>query len=472
MSESGADTPRRLRVAIIGSGPSGFYSAQHLQNNKELQEAGVELQIDMFDRLPVPFGLVRYGVAPDHQKVKSVTKAYTKVATKPGFRFLGGVELGRDLSRDEFLQHYSAVIYSVGAQTDRRLRIPGEDLDGHYPATAFVAWYNGHPDYRHMQFDLSHERAIVVGVGNVAVDVARILCRSRSELEKTDIADYALEALSLSQVKEVILLGRRGPAQAAFTNTEVKELADLEITNVRTKAHEVALDSATSQQLAAAPNSTAEQKVKILQSFAEEPEIEKQRTLWIRFLWSPQELYGDGGHVQRMRLSRNELFLDDDDVLRSRPTEEIEDIEAGLVFRSVGYRGKPIEGLPFRDDWSVIPHRSGRVLESVDGAVCRREYVAGWIKRGPSGVIGTNKPDALETVQSLVSDALSAGGTFPVGSDPSTVDALLAERKVDVFDFDDWLQLDALEVERGQQRGSPRVKFTSAEEMRAALEGP
>ena len=262
MSQLGTDD-RPLRVAIIGAGPTGFYAADHL-----LKQKGHVVEVDLFDRLPTPYGLVRAGVAPDHQKIKSVTAAFDKVAAHPRFRFFGGVEFGRDLTAADLRRHYHQIVYTTGAQTDRRMGIPGEDLKGSHPATEFVAWYNGHPDYRDLRFDLSHERAAVVGVGNVAVDVARILCRSAEELAKTDIADYALEALRKSRIKEVYLLGRRGPAQAAFTNPEVKELGELADADVSVVPDEVELDPLSRAALRANPDRATAKKVEILQGYA------------------------------------------------------------------------------------------------------------------------------------------------------------------------------------------------------------
>ena len=287
MSQPGT-TDRPLRVAIIGAGPTGFYAADHLLKQKDRV-----VEVDLFDRVPTPYGLVRAGVAPDHQKIKSVTAAFDKVAAHPRFRFFGGVELGRDLTGDDLRRHYHQIVYTTGAQTDRRMGIPGEDLKGSHPATEFVAWYNGHPDYRDLHFDLSQERAAVVGVGNVAVDVARILCRSADELAKTDIADYALEALRKSRIREVYLLGRRGPAQAAFTNPEIRELGELADADVSVVPDEVELDPLSRAELEAHPDRATLKKVEILQGYAHRAPTGKSKRLIIRFLVSPVELIGD-----------------------------------------------------------------------------------------------------------------------------------------------------------------------------------
>ncbi|MCA9976465.1 MAG: FAD-dependent oxidoreductase, partial [Anaerolineales bacterium] len=353
MSEVGtAENP--LRVAIIGAGPAGFYAAEHLFKQK------MAVQVDMYDRLPTPFGLVRNGVAPDHQKIKSVTAVFDRTAKKPGFRFFGNVELGRDVSVDDLRDHYHQIVYTTGAQTDRALNVPGADLEGHHPATEFVAWYNGHPDFRDLQFDLSQEKVAVIGIGNVAMDVARILCRTPAELAQTDIADYALEALSKSNVKEVYVLGRRGPAQAAFTTPEIKELGEMEDTDTFTISDEVELDSLSEASLAESADRGAMRKVEIIQSYAQNQSTGKSRKLFVRFLVSPVELYGDEhGHVKAMKLVHNELYKTDAGSLRPRATERTEVIEVGLVFRSIGYRGVPLSGVPFNDSWGVILNDNG-----------------------------------------------------------------------------------------------------------------
>src|SRR5262245_17652627 len=349
MSEPGT-TDRPLRVAIIGAGPTGFYAADHL-----LKQKGRVVEVDVFDRVPTPYGLVRAGVAPDHQKIKAVTVAFDKVAAHPRFRFFGGVELGRDLTTDDLRRHYHQIIYTTGAQTDRRMGIPGEDLAGSHPATEFVAWYNGHPDYRDLHFDLSQERAAVVGVGNVAVDVARILSRSPEELATTDIADHALEALRKCRVREVYLLGRRGPAQAAFTNPEVKELGELADADVTAVSEEVELDALSRAALERNPDRATRKKVEILKEYAHRPPSGKSRRLVLRFLVSPVEVVGTAaGEVAGLRLVRNELVATPTGTLQARATDHHEELSVGLVFRSVGYRGVPVPGVPFNENWGVI----------------------------------------------------------------------------------------------------------------------
>ena len=460
MTRIGSDS-EPLRVAVIGSGPAGFYAAEHL-----LKQNDVVVRVDMFDRLPTPFGLVRFGVAPDHQKIKNVTRVFDKVASKEQFRFFGNVEVGKDFQLEDLEQHYHQICYATGAQTDRRLGIPGEDLQRSHPATEFVAWYNGHPDYRDFEFDLSVERAAVVGVGNVAVDVARILCRTPDELAQTDIADYALEALRHSRVREVYIVGRRGPAQAAFTNAEIKELGELAGADLIILPEEAELGELSKAQLAESDDKALARKVEIIQQLAKLGEQGKSRTLTIRFLVSPVELSGDeAGRVTGMRLVKNSLHLSEDGSLRPKPTDDHEELDVDLVFRSVGYRGVPIAGLPFNDSWGVVPNEKGRVIDPDGKEPMIGIYVSGWIKRGPSGVIGTNKPDAAETVRSMLEDLASDRTLRPRYSDPESISRLMAERGLQSFSYQDWRRLDELEVERGEAVGRPRVKFTSVQEM-------
>lgn len=455
-----------LRVAIIGAGPAGFYAAEHLFKQKQLS-----VQVDLYDRLPTPFGLVRIGVAPDHQKIKSVTAVFDRLAQKPNFRFFGYVELGRDISVAELREYYHAIIYTTGAQTDRAMNIPGADLAGHHPATEFVAWYNGHPDFRDCQFDLSQERVAVVGIGNVAMDVARILCRTPNELKKTDIADYALEALSQSKVKEVYILGRRGPAQAAFTTPEIKELGEMEDADVFTIPEEVALDPLSEEALAESADRGSMRKVEIIQSYANNQPTEKKRKLTVRFLVSPVELYGnENGHVCAMKLVHNRLTKTSAGSLRADPTDKTEILDVGLVFRSIGYMGVPLPGVPFNQSWGVILNEGGRVIDPDSKKPVTGEYTAGWIKRGPSGVIGTNKPCAVGTVDLLLEDLQVGALLNPAHPQPEAIADLIAQRQPQFFSYTDWRKLDEIEVARGEAQGRPRVKFTSVAEMLAALE--
>jgi ferredoxin--NADP+ reductase len=454
-----------LRVAIVGAGPTGFYAADHL-----LKQKHVIAEVDLFDRVPTPHGLVRAGVAPDHQKIKAVTGAFDKVAAHPRFRFFGGVELGRDVSVGDLRRHYHQIVYSTGAQTDRRMGIPGEDLAGSHPATEFVAWYNGHPDYRHLRFDLSQERAAVVGVGNVAVDVARILCRSVDELAKTDIAEYALDALAESRIKEVYLLGRRGPAQAAFTNPEIRELGELADADVSVVPEEVELDPLSRAALERDPDRATVKKVEILQSYALKPLSGKSKRLVIRFLVSPVELIGDAaGRVVAMKLVQNRLEASASGALSPKPTGVFEDLPVGLVFRSVGYKGVALPDVPFHESWGVILNDKGRVLHPETKKPVVGEYTAGWIKRGPTGVIGTNKPDALETVECMMEDLAADQILDPPAPDAHASERLIAERQPRHFTYHDWRKLDEIEVGLGRSAGRPRVKFTRIEDMHKAL---
>ncbi|HKV75724.1 MAG TPA: NADP oxidoreductase, partial [Gemmatimonadales bacterium] len=429
---------------------------------EHLQRQRPGISIDLFDRLPTPFGLVRGGVAPDHQKIKAVTRVYEKLAAQPGFRFFGNVEIGKDLSRAELRQHYHAVIYASGAQSDRHLGIPGEDLAGSHPATEFVAWYNGHPEYRDRHFDLSQSAVAVIGMGNVAVDVVRILARTEAELARTDIAPYALEALAQSRVRDIYMIGRRGPVQAAFTNPEVKELGEMAGADTIVLPGELELDP-VSAELAAAGDHTIERNLHTLNAMAGHAPAGKAKRIHIRFLLSPTALEGSG-RVERLRLARNRLVPVGDHELKAEPSGETETIQAGLVFRSVGYKGLGIPDVPLDGRRGIIPNADGRVLEN--GAPSPGEYVVGWIKRGPSGVIGTNKPDAAETVDRLLADADAGSLPAPV---TAPVEELLGRRGVRVVSWSDWRILDEIEKKEGAALGRPRVKFTRVEDMLAAL---
>ena len=459
-------TPEQpLRVAVVGSGPAAFYAVEQL-----FKTSAAVVEVDMFERLPAPHGLVRYGVAPDHPKIKTVTRAYDAVAANPRFRFFGNVEFGRHLTLEDLAGHYHQVVFATGAQTDRHMGIPGEALAGSHAATEFVAWYNGHPDYRHCQFDLSTERAVVVGVGNVAIDVARILMRTPEELVKTDIAGHALEALGESRVREVFLLGRRGPAQAAFTNPEVKELGEMADADVIVRPDEVRLDPLSEAQVAAADDRTLVKKIEILQGYAAHPPEGKGRRLHVRFLVSPVELLGDArGRVRGVRLVRNRLVESPGGGINAEPAGEFEELEAGLVFRSVGYRGVALPGLPFDERRGVIPNDKGRVIDPQTQQPLAGVYVTGWIKRGPSGVIGTNKPDSVETVASMLADAQRQAHWQPSHPEAAAAEALVASRQPFTVTYADWRRLDALECSNGEACGRPRLKFASIEEMLAAL---
>jgi ferredoxin--NADP+ reductase len=390
------DSP--LRVAIVGSGPAGFYAAESL-----LTDAEWTVEVDMFDRLPTPFGLVRAGVAPDHPKIKNVIRRYEKTAASEGFRFFGNVEVGRDLSTAELADRYHAVVYAYGSATDRQLGIPGEDLPGSHAATEFVAWYNAHPDFADHEFDLSCERAVVIGNGNVAADVARMLALTRSELEETDTADHAIDPMADNGIREIVVLGRRGPAQAAFTNPEVRELGEMVDADIVVEAAECELDEISRAYLESdEADITARKNVEIFTDFSQKPLEGKRRRIVLRFLRSPVEIQGDG-KVERIIVGRNELERDESGRIRAVDTGEREEIECGLVFRSIGYSGVPLEGVSFDPDRGTIRNEGGRMLDE-SGTQVEGQYVVGWIKRGPSGVIGTNKKDAQDTVDNLLAD--------------------------------------------------------------------
>ena len=459
------DNNKQYRVAVIGSGPAGFYACEHLFKKQEHS-----FSIDMFDKLPTPHGLVRSGVAPDHQKIKSVTRVYDKIASNENFRFFGLVEYGKHITIDDLKRHYHIVIFATGAQTDRRMNIPGEDLDGSHTATEFVAWYNGHPDYKDYKFDLTQEKVAIVGVGNVAVDVARILCRTEEELMQTDIADYALEALKNSNVKEVYLLGRRGPAQAAFTNPEVKELGNLDDAQAITRIEEVELDEFTKELLEDKEDRSLVKKIEILNAYSEDIEFQKSKKLHIRFLVSPVEIVGDQeGKVKSIKLVKNELYKTDDGSLRPRATDETEELEVGLVFRSIGYLGVPLPEVPFHERWGVIHNEKGRVIDPETNVHVHGIYSTGWIKRGPTGVIGTNKLDSGETVECIVEDIVSGHLLSPQASEPEHISDLINERQPQHFSYEDWLKLNELEILKGEEQGRPRVKYTSIDDMLDAV---
>ncbi len=463
MSEVGSES-NPLRVAVIGSGPAGFYTISNF-----LKYPDIAVEIDMYDRLPTPFGLVRGGVAPDHQKDKSVTRAYDKSARSPNFRFFGNVEFGKHVTLADLQQHYHQIMFTTGAQVDRSLDIPGEDLIGSHSATDFVAWYNGHPDFANLQFDLSQESVAIVGMGNVAVDVARMLCLSDDELKVTDMADYAIEALRNSNVKQIYMLGRRGPAQAAFTPPEIKELGELAEADVVISAAEAALDPESRTDMEAGGDKNVIKNVATIEEIAATAPSGKPSQLTIRFLVSPTELIGDEtGHVKAIRLAKNELYRADDGSLRSRTTGETEELPVGLVFRSVGYRGVALKDVPFNESWGSLYNEAGRVTDE-DGNLVTGLYCAGWIKRGPSGVIGTNKTDAQETVACMVEDLKAGKMLSPAQPEVAAAEQLVAERQPEFVSYDDWSRIDEVEQAKGAAEGRPRVKLTAVADMLAAL---
>jgi ferredoxin--NADP+ reductase len=448
-----------LRVAIVGSGPAGFYAAGQLLSAKDLHA-----EVEMFDKLATPWGLVRAGVAPDHPNIKAVSRVYEKTAKREGFRFHGNVEVGTDVSHEELAAHHHAVIYATGSPTDRRLGIPGEDLPGSHAATDFVGWYNGHPDYRDLEFDLSPKRAVVIGAGNVALDVARMLALTTDELGKTDIADHALEAMAESGVEEIVVLGRRGPLQASWTNPELKELGEMEAADVVVDPDEARLDELSQEQFDAGDiDKTSRVNVEIVQGYAEREPHGHPRRMVLRFLVSPVEILGED-RVEGIRVVRNRLEKSDDGRLVARPTDETEDIECGLVMRSVGYRGEPFAGLPFDEKRGTLSNDGGRITHADNREPLPGAYTAGWIKRGPSGVIGTNKKCAQETVNMLLED-LEAGKLPEPSADVDKLLEVLHERHPDIVDYAGWELIDQHERGLGEPHGRPRVKLTRAEEL-------
>lgn len=449
-----------LKVAVVGAGPAGFYATSQLLGGKAIPG---EVQVDLFDRLPTPYGLVRFGVAPDHPKIKSVIRVYDKVARLPGFRYFGGVEVGRDIEHLELMARYSAVIYTTGAPHDRRLGIPGEDLPGSVAATEFVAWYNGHPDARDFVFDLSSRRAVVIGNGNVAVDVARMLALTPAELHATDAADHAIDALASSQIEEIVVVGRRGVAQAAFTNPELRELGELMDADVIVDPSEVALDDCSKAWLNRDGGDVREQNnVDIATEYSTRVPTGKKRRVVLRFRSSPVKIVGID-RVEGIEIVKNELVADADGRLSAQPTADTEIIECGLVLRSVGYRGRPLPGVPFDDQRATIRNVDGRVVVPETGEPVPGLYTAGWIKRGPSGIIGTNKKCANDTVAALAADR--ADGKLLAPMVHGDIADLVAERVPSHVDYAGWQRIDAHEVALGEPLGRPRVKLTSTDEM-------
>jgi ferredoxin--NADP+ reductase len=432
-----------MRVAVVGSGPAGFYAAGALLS------ADPPAEVDMIERLPTPWGLVRLGVAPDHPKLKTVSRAFERIAERPGFRFLGNVEVGRELHHEDLVRLYDAVVYAVGAQTDRRLGIPGEDLPGSWAATEFVAWYNGHPDYQQLEFDLDVERAVVIGNGNVALDIARMLALTHEELAPTDATDASIAAIAPSPLREVVVVGRRGPAQASFTTPELQEMGEL-------AGADVVVDPADLE--GSEPEGTnAERNLAALQELAEREQEGKPRRVIFRFFRSPVAILG-GERVEGIELVRNELDAND----RAVPTDEHETLSCGLVFRSVGYHGVELPGVAFDARSGTIPNEGGRIEPGI--------YCAGWIKRGPTGVIGTNKKDATETVALLLEDAAAGRLAAKPDATAAGVDSLLAERGVHVVEYAGWTAIDETERAAGEKSGRPRVKLCSWADLLAAAE--
>jgi ferredoxin--NADP+ reductase len=433
------------RAAIVGSGPAGFYAADFLL------KAGLE--VDLYERLPAPFGLVRYGVAPDHQTIKRVAAAFERTAKHPAFRLRGHVEVGRDLALEELRRAYHAVVLAYGASSDRKLGVPGEDLTGSHAATAFVAWYNGHPEHQADRYDLSGERAVVVGLGNVALDVARVLLRPHAELAVTDISDHALAALRESRIREVVLLGRRGPAEAAFDQGELVDIVAL-------PGVEVSVEGDVNFEIPDGADAAVRKNVEYLATLPRTPSGSAERRLRLQFLASPVELRSDGARLRTLVYEDNELLTSEGRV-SARGTGRKHELDTGFVIRSIGYQGRPLPGAPFDAKRGIVPNLAGRVL-TPDATPAVGLYVTGWIRRGPTGLIGTNKACAKETVDALLADL----DTLPAPTlEPAALDATLSARGVAVVDYAGWRAIDAAEGARGQSAGKVRDKFTSVGEM-------
>ncbi len=475
---------RTLRVAVVGSGPAGLYTAEALIKQAAALDPPHQVKVDVLDRLPTPYGLVRYGVAPDHKSIKSIAEVLRRVLEHDNVNFVGGVHLGDDVTRDELLASYDAVVYATGAMRDRRMGIPGEDLPGSVAATDFVNWYSGHPDIDPGKYTLDAESVAVIGVGNVAVDVARILIRDPEDLRETDISQPVLETLMSSKVREVHMIGRRGPAQAKFTTKELRELGELNGVDVVVYGGETDLDAfdptGESARLAA-EDRHVRGNYTVIKDFADRRPTGNRRRLFIRFWLRPTELHGpsqvSGLTVERTRLDENGKFVG---------TGSYETLDAQLVLRSVGYQSVPLLGVPFDDRSSTVPNTGGRVT-GPDGAALPGEYVAGWLKRGPSGVIGTNKSDAAETVRALLADL--AGGPGPddvelpragmlrypeavpeaAADAASRFDELLAARGIRPVSYADWLQIESAERELASSLGrGARVKLPSRADLHKA----
>lgn len=442
-----------LRVAVVGSGPSGFYAAEAILNGD------IVASVDMIERLPAPYGLVRYGVAPDHPKLKQAIQVYDTIAQHDRFKFFGNLTVGSDITVHELRRCYHAVIFACGAETDRHLGIPGEDLPGSHTATEFVGWYNGHPDYRDRTFDLASEAAVIIGHGNVAADVCRILAQPVSHLQTTDMAQHALDALKKSKIRDIIVVGRRGPAQAKFTARELKELGTLPNCEVVVDPASVELNAESQKEIEGKTNAGHAKTYKVFQTFSERASSAAGRRIFFRFCESPVRLTGDR-KVDGIVLEKNELV---GKAFQQKPkgTGRLTKIPCGLVFRSIGYKGQPIPEIPFDDEKGIIPNTDGRIRIAI-GHV-HGLYVVGWIKRGATGIIGTNRADAVATVESLWQD-LPELDNQPKGG-ALQLQELASRKGIDVISYADWKRIDSREIARGESKGKPREKFTRVSEM-------
>lgn len=456
-----------LRVAIVGAGPAGMYAAGHLLEGAggtfldgRLQHlVNRPVEVDVFERLPVPWGLVRHGVAPDHPDKKRVQQVYVDIAARPGFRYFGNVELGKHVTVAELGEWYDAVIHAVGASGDAALGIPGESQPGSLSAREFVAWYNGHPDYRDLAVDLSLERAVIVGNGNVAMDVARILSLSPDVLAKTDIADHALEALRGSRIREVVVLGRRAAFQGAFNNPELEELGELPGVDIGVDYGHSGLENEFFQEVM---DDSSCRKITTLKRFSERPIQGHDRRILLKFMASPSEIRGGNG-VLSLQVVRNRLERDNHGQWLAKATDQVEMLDCGLVLRANGFKGVAVPGLPFDAVRGVVPSQDGRIF--MDGEAMPGHYVTGWIKRGPRGIIGTNKKCARDTVRALLADA--DAGSLPRTStlDAATVERRIRECQPEYVSLTGWRRLDALEIQAGRLQGRPRVKRTRVADM-------
>ena len=450
-----------LLVAVVGSGPSGFYAAEALIKSE------VSVKVDVLEKLPSPFGLVRSGVAPDHQKLKQAIKLYEKIADSSDFNLIANVTIGTDITVEELCESHHAVIFTCGAESDRKLGVPGEDLKGSYTATEFVGWYNGHPDYRDREFDLSHDVAVIIGQGNVAADVSRILSKTVDELKHTDIAQHALDTLAESKLKEIHVIGRRGPAQAKFTPKELREFGELTDCNPIVNERDMLLGPESKSELEEKSNVASK---KIYNLFCEFSKLDidnsKSKQCFFSFLMGPKELVGDS-KLEKVVLEKNSLS-GEPFKQSARGIGETIELESGILFRSIGYRGIPIKGVPFHESWGTIPNENGRVTDN-DNNLVPQFYTAGWIKRGPSGIIGTNRACSVGTVSCLLQDLTTLdNGIKKSGAD--AIDKILQKKNIHSVNYDDWKNIDAKEIQRGEPKGKPREKYTYINEMLSVTE--
>jgi len=455
MTKLGTDDNPVL-IAIVGSGPSGFYAAE------ALIKSDVKIKVDIIERLPSPYGLVRSGVAPDHQKLKQAINLYKKIASAPDFNLIANVTVGKDISVEELRKTHHAVIFTCGAETDRKLGIPGEDLRGSHTATEFVGWYNGHPDYRELEFDLSQDVAVIIGQGNVAADVSRILSKTVDELKHTDIAQHALDVLAESKLKEIHVIGRRGPAQAKFTPKELREFGKLSDCNPIILEQDLVLNDESKKELEEKGNITNKKIYGLFSDFSKrELDLNKSKKCFFRFLLGPKEIIGNT-NIEKLILEKN-VLSGEPFKQSAKGTNKTIEIDVGILFRSIGYRGVPITGVPFHESWGTIQNKKGRVTEN-DGTIVNQLYAAGWIKRGPTGIIGTNRACSVETVDCLLNDLAKLDGEIKK-SGAEGIYSILNNKSICHISFDDWVKIDVEEIKLGEPKGKPREKYTNIDEM-------